>query len=213
VRTEAFITNMDTPLGTSVGNALEIAECIETLKGEGPADLEALVLRLGARMVQMAGLAGGDREAEARVRDALGSGAALRKFGDMLVRQSGDAGVIDHPGRLPQARARHHVKATAAGYVSRLDAEAVGRVAVMLGAGRDRVDAPIDAAAGVKVLKKPGDALDQGDDVLVLHYNDAQRLDQAIGTAQSAIEIAATPPAPVPLVLGWVHAQGETSYV
>jgi len=213
VRTEAFITNMDTPLGRTVGNALEIAECIETLKGAGPADLEALILRLGARMVQMADQARGDAEAEVRVRDALRSGAALRKFGDMLLRQSGDAGVIDDPGRMPQARGRHHVEATASGYISRLDAEAVGRTAVMLGAGRDRVDAPIDLAAGVTVLKKPGDALNQGDSVLVLHYNDDRQLDQAIRLAQSAIEIAAVPPAPAPLVLGWVHAEGEMSYV
>jgi thymidine phosphorylase len=83
----------------------------------------------------------------------------------------------------------------------------------MLGAGRDRVDAPIDLAAGVKILKKPGDALNQGDAVLVLHYNDEQQLDQAIRLAQSAIEIAAAPPASAPLVLGWVHAGGEMSYV
>jgi pyrimidine-nucleoside phosphorylase len=213
VRTEAFITNMDTPLGMAVGNALEIEECIQTLKGSGPSDLEALILRLGARMVQLAGRAKGEAEAEACVRDALGSGAALRKFADMLVRQGGDAGVIDHPDRLPQARWRHSVGAAAAGYISRLDAEAVGRAAVMLGAGRDMVDAPIDLAAGVKVLKKPGDAVNDGDAVVVLHYNDEQRLDQAIALAQSGIEIAARPPSSAPLVLGWVHAQGEMSYV
>ncbi len=213
VRTEAFITNMDTPLGTAVGNALEIAECIETLKGEGPADLEALILRLGARMVQLAERARGAVEAQACVRDALESGAALRKFGDMLVRQGADAGVIENPGRMPQARRHRHVEAAATGYISRLDAEAVGRAAMMLGAGRDRVDAPIDLAAGVMVLKKPGDPVTQGDDVLVLHYNDEEQLGQAILLAQSAIDIAATPPSPAPLVLGWVHAEGEVSYV
>jgi pyrimidine-nucleoside phosphorylase len=212
VRTEAFITNMDTPLGTTVGNALEIAECIETLKGEGPADLEALILRLGARMVQLADRARGVVDAQACVRDALESGAALRKFGDMLVRQGADAGVIDHPGRMPQARRQQRLEAAATGYISRLDAGAVGRAAMMLGAGRDRMDAPIDLAAGVKVLKKPGDAVRQGDDVLVLHYNDEERLAQAIRLAQSAIDIAATPPPPAPLVLGWVHAEGEMSY-
>ncbi len=212
VRTEAFITNMDTPLGTTVGNALEIAECIETLKGEGPADLEALILRLGARMVLLADRAQGDVEADACVRGALESGAALRKFGQMLARQGGDAGVIDNPGRMPQARRRRYVEATAPGYVSRLDAEKVGRAAVMLGAGRDRVDAPIDLAAGVKVLKKPGDAVEQGDYVLVLHYNDDHQLDEAVRLAQSAIDIGAVPPSSTPLVLGWVHAQGETSY-
>jgi pyrimidine-nucleoside phosphorylase len=213
VRTEAFITSMDTPLGTTVGNALEITECIETLKGAGPADLEALILRLGARMVQLADRATGDAEAEACVREALASGAALRKFGQMLARQGGDATVIDNPGKLPHARWRRDVAATASGYISRLDAEAVGRAAVMLGAGRDRMDAPIDLAAGVKVLKKPGAAVTKGDNVLVLHYNDERQLHEALRLAQSAIDIGADPPPPAPLVLGWVHARGEKSYV
>jgi pyrimidine-nucleoside phosphorylase len=213
VRTEAFITRMDTPLGTTVGNALEIAECIATLKGDGPPDLEALILRLGARMVQLADRAIGDGEAEACVRDGLRSGAALRKFGHMLERQGGDARVIDDPTRMPQARQRRGVEASASGYLSRLDAEAVGRAAAMLGAGRDRVDAAIDLAAGVTVVKKPGDAVNRGDEVLVLHYNDEQQLDEATRLARSAIEIAEAPEAPAPLVLGWVHAQGEMSYL
>jgi pyrimidine-nucleoside phosphorylase len=203
---------MDTPLGTTVGNALEIAECIDTLKGEGPADLVALIVRLGARMVQLADRAHTDAEAEVRVRDALASGAALRKFEEMLVRQGGDAGVIDNPGKLPQAGRRTSIEATAAGYLTRLDAEAVGRAAVMLGAGRDRVDAPIDLAAGVKVLKKPGDTIKLGDSVLVLHYNDEHLLEEAIRLARSAIDIGPTPPPSTPLVLGWVRAQGEMSY-
>jgi pyrimidine-nucleoside phosphorylase/thymidine phosphorylase len=213
VRTEAFITNMDSPLGTAVGNALEIAECIQTLKGEGPADLQALILRLGARMVQLADRARGDAEAEACVRDALQSGAALRKFAAMVVRQGGDAGIIDNPGRMPQAQRRQAIEAPTFGFILRIDAEAVGRAAVMLGAGRDRVDAPIDLAAGVVLLKKPGDAVAQGDRVLDLHYNDSQRLDQALELARSAIEIGAARAPAAPLVLGWVHAHGETSYV
>jgi pyrimidine-nucleoside phosphorylase len=213
VRTEAFITSMNAPLGTTVGNALEIAESLETLKGRGPADLMALVIRLGTRMVQLAGRATGDAEAEAGVREALESGAALRKFREMVMRQGGDTDVIDNPDRLPQARSLRAVEAPAGGYVTRLDAEAVGRAAVMLGAGRDRVDAPVDLAAGVRLLKKPGDAIKRGDDVLVLHYNDEHQLDEAVRLARSAIEIGASPPASTPHILGWVHAQGETSYV
>ncbi|HUE88471.1 MAG TPA: thymidine phosphorylase [Vicinamibacterales bacterium] len=213
VRTEAFITNMDTPLGGAVGNALEIAECIDTLKGAGPPDLVALIVRLGTRMVQLANRANSEAEAEACVRNALESGAALGKFQEMLVRQGGDAGVIDDAGKLPQARSRKYIEAAAAGYITRLDAEAVGRAAVMLGAGRARVDAPIDLAAGVTVLKKPGDAINQGDSVLALHYNEGRQLDEAIRLAESGIDIGDTPPPATPLVLGWVHAQGEMSYV
>jgi pyrimidine-nucleoside phosphorylase len=213
VRTEAFITNMDAPLGTAVGNALEMAECIDTLKGAGPPDLEALVFRLGARMVQVAGRVTGDAEAEACVREALASGAALRKFREMLIRQGGDPGVIEVPGAMPQARRRQSVEAAATGYLTRLDAEAVGRAAVALGAGRARVDAPIDLSAGVTVLKKPGELIARGDEVLVLHYNDGPSLDEAVQLAQSAIEIGPTPAPSTPLILGWVHAQGEMSYV
>jgi pyrimidine-nucleoside phosphorylase/thymidine phosphorylase len=213
VRTEAFITNMDAPLGMTVGNALEIGECIETLKGKGPADLQALVLRLAARMMQVAELAATDAEAGACVRHALQSGAALGKFREMLVRQGGDPAVIDIPGTLPQAQRRRSLVAPATGYLSRLDAEAVGRAAVLLGAGRARVEAPIDLSAGVTVVKKPGDAIEQGDEVLVLHYNDGHPVDEAARLAQSAIEIGATPPPSTPLILGWVHAHGEMSYV
>jgi pyrimidine-nucleoside phosphorylase len=213
VRTEAFITNMETPLGHAVGNALEIAECIETLKGRGPKDLESLIVRLAGRMVQLADRASSEAEAEACVRTALVSGAALAKFEAMVKRQGGDASVISNPKRLPQAARRRSVDAASSGYVSRVDAEAIGRAAVLLGAGRARVDAPVDLAAGVIIVKKPGDAVVLGDRMLELHYNDAAQLAEAVAVAQSAVEVSAEPPAPSPLVLAWVHAEGESRYV
>ena len=213
IRTEAFITNMDTPLGNAVGNALEIAECVEMLQGRGPRDLETLIVRLASRMVQLGGRAGTDQEAETCVRDALRSGAALDKFEAMVEAQGGDVRVIHAPDRLPRAASRRQIEAPAAGYVSRIDAEAVGRAAMLLGAGRARADATIDPAAGITLVKKPGDAVKSGDHVLELHYNDDAEVSEAIAVARAAIGVSPEPVASSPLVMAWVHAEGETSYV
>jgi pyrimidine-nucleoside phosphorylase len=213
VRTEAFITSMDSPLGQAVGNALEISECIDTLRGRGPTDLENLVVRLATRMVYLAGRAETEADALTRVRNALESGAAFQKFEAMIERQGGDTRVVRDPALLPRAASRQDVGARGNGYIRRIDAEAIGRAAMLLGAGRERVDAAIDPAVGITLLKKPGDAVESGDDVLTLHYNDAGRLQEALSIATAALELSRDPVAPTPLVLAWVHAEGETSYV
>ncbi len=211
VPTEAFITSMDGPLGHAVGNALEIAECIETLSGRGPADLHALVIRLAARMVRLGGGASTDEEAEGAVTTALASGAALAKLRAMIARQGGDASVVDEPGRLPQARARLSVTSPASGVVIGLDAELVGRASMLLGAGRDRVDGLIDHATGIVVHRKPGDEVRAGDRVMDLHYNDARRLDEARTLALQAIAVGDEAAIKAPLVLGWVRSDSESS--
>jgi pyrimidine-nucleoside phosphorylase len=213
IRTEAFITRMDTPLGHAVGNALEIEECIETLQGRGPRDLETLIVRLASRMVQLGQRASNPQEAEACVRNALRSGAALERFQAMVEKQGGDVRVIREPQRLPRATRRHQIEASSPGYVSRIDAEAVGRAAMLLGAGRARADMRIDLAAGVTLLKKPGDAVKSGDHVLELHYNDDAALAEAVDVARAALAISTEPVPPAPLVMAWVHAEGESSYV
>ena len=213
VRTEAFITAMEAPLGRAVGNALEIAECIDTLQGNGPKDLEAVTVRLASRMVVIAGRARDAEDGEQRVRDALGSGSALAKFHEIVVRQGGDGAVVSDPSRLPRADQRRSVTAPMDGYLVRLDAELVGRASMLLGAGRDRVDAVIDAAAGIVVDRKPGDRVTKGEPVMTMHYNDASRIEAAARLAQSAIEVGDTPPASAPLVRAWVHHEGEATYV
>ena len=199
VRTEAFISAMEAPLGRAVGNAMEIAECVETLKGRGPEDLESLVIRLATRMVWLAGQAMTEASAETRVREALGSGTALAKLSAMIARQGGDAAIVDDPTRLPQARHRHAVAATATGYVRRVDAELVGRASMLLGAGREKVSDTIDPGAGIVIQAKPGAAVTPGAPILELHFNDDRGLVDAIRLAESAIELspteAAAPPA------------------
>jgi pyrimidine-nucleoside phosphorylase len=157
VRTEAFITRMDAPLGRAVGNALEIQECIDMLRGDGPEDLKTIVLRIAARMVQLGGHAGTEVEARAKVEAAIASGAALEKFRAVIERQDGDPRVIDEPSLLPSAAHVHTIPADRSGVVSALDAFLVGRASVALGAGRDKKGDPVDFAAGLRVVCKPGE--------------------------------------------------------
>ena len=213
VRTEAFITRMDVPLGRAVGNALEIAECIEVLKGTGPADLTALVVRLATRMVRLAEKAATDEEAEATVRAALTSGAALEKLRALIKGQGGDPAVVDDTSRLPAAKSVHRLTAERSGFVTALDALLVGRAAVALGAGRDKKGDAVDLAAGIMLLKKPGEAVSAGDTLMALRYNDGSRLNAAIALAAQATVIGDQAPLEQGLVMGWVHDSGETLFV
>jgi pyrimidine-nucleoside phosphorylase len=213
VRTEAFITRMDTPLGRAVGNSVEIAECIEVLSGAGPADLTALVITLASRMVWLRGEVASEAEAEQKVRDSLASGAAREKLRQMIKWQGGDERVVEDTGRLPQARHVHHLKAGTPGFMQSLDALLVGRAAVALGAGRDKKADQVDLSAGIRLHKKPGDPVAAGESMLELLYNDEARLPAALSLAAQAAVIGEQPPADAPLVIGWVHDSGEQLFV
>ena len=213
LRTEAFITRMDTPLGCAVGNSLEIAECVEVLSGKGPADLSALIVRLASRMVLLGGKAATEKEAEDKVRHALRSGAAREKLRQMITWQGGDASIVDDVTRLPSARHSHMVTATKAGYLASLDALLVGRTAVALGAGRDKKSDPVDLSAGILLHKKPGDAVTAGEPIMELRFNEVSRLAAALQLATEAISIGDRAPAAEPLVMGWVHDGGEQMFV
>jgi pyrimidine-nucleoside phosphorylase len=189
VKTEAILTSMDAPLGRAVGNSLEVIEALETLKGRGPSDLEALSISLAARMLRLSGAAASDNEAEKMIRNALASGRALEKFRQMIKRQGGDGRVVDDYARLPVAPFRAHFNADRAGFVSGLDAERIGRAAMALGAGRERAEDLIDPAVGVVVLTKPGDCAKAGDPILELHYRDASRLDAALAVLRNACRV------------------------
>jgi pyrimidine-nucleoside phosphorylase len=213
VRTEAFITRMDVPLGRAVGNALEVAECIDVLSGRGPADLTELIVRMASRMVQVGEKAGSDQDAESTVRAALGSGAAREKLKQLITWQGGDPAVVDDTGHLPAARLSHQVTATRAGYVTSLDALLIGRAAVALGAGRDKKGDRVDLSAGILLRKKPGEQVAAGEPVLEVRYNDQARLDAAVALAAQAVVIGDQAPPEPPLVMGWVHDHGETMFV
>jgi pyrimidine-nucleoside phosphorylase len=204
VRTEAVITDMDAPLGHAVGNALEVIECIEVLKGRGPRDLTELAVVLASRML-VVGQHASDADAEAKVRRALESGQALERLRALIAQQSGDASVVDDYTRFPGARRRQVVTADRSGFVSQMRAELVGRASMALGAGRSRVEDRIDHGAGVLIRRKPGEAVSAGDPIFELLHNDDRGLQDAIALARESIVITADAPRARPLVRGMVR--------
>jgi pyrimidine-nucleoside phosphorylase len=205
VRTEAIITRMDAPLGRAVGNALEVIECLDVLKGGGPADLVEVSVELTARMLVLGGVAGDAVDGARQARAAIASGQGLDRFRRIIEQQGGDPRVVDDDRRLAVAPGRHVVTADRAGFLTGLDAELVGRASVGLGAGRDRVEDHVDPGVGITLMAKPGDELRAGDPVLALHYRDHGRLDQAIGLATRAIHMGDGRPAALPLIVGEVR--------
>jgi pyrimidine-nucleoside phosphorylase len=204
VRTEAILTRMDAPLGRAVGNALEVIESIETLRGLGPRDLTELSVLLAARMVLIAGRADTMAEAERQVRDALVSGAGLDRFRRMVARQGGDPAVVDRPGVLVLAPGREMVRAPRAGYVTGLEAMLIGRAAAALGAGRATADDKIDHGVGIRIVASLGSLVRTGEPALELIHRDGRGLREASELAMQAIELGGAPPAPQPLVVGEV---------
>jgi pyrimidine-nucleoside phosphorylase len=205
VRTEALITRMDVPLGRAVGNALEVIECIDVLKGRGPADLIEVSVELAARMLVLGGVASDRADAERRVRGAIASGEGLERFRRIIEAQGGDPHVVEDYGGLPSAPYRHIVQAPRGGCLTNIDAELVGRASVALGAGRDRVDDPVDPAVGIAVVGTLGAEVKAGDAVLELHYRDRARLETAVPLAIRSIVVGDEKPAVRSLIIDEVH--------
>ncbi len=211
VETEALLTAMDAPLGRAVGNANEVIESIETLKGRGPADLESLSVMLAARMLVRAHVARDEADATARVRQALASGAGVEVFRAVIAAQGGDPRVIDDYSRLPSVPRHEPWTAPRSGVVGRMDAELIGRAAVMLGAGRDRADASVDPAVGLEVVAPIGTQVRAGDPVLTIACANADRIAAARQLLDQAIDIVDEAPVTRPLVLGTVRAASVAS--
>ena len=201
VRTEALLTRMDAPLGRAVGNAVEVIESIETLKGRGPKDVEMLSVELAARMLVLARIDRDLPSATARVRQAIASGAGVEKFRAIIAQQGGDPHVVDDYSRLPAPRHREEWRADRGGVVADLDAETIGRAAVSLGAGRHRTGTHVDPAAGIEILAPIGTAVDAGTPVLRLGSSDRARIDEAKAMLAGAVRIADRADAQPPLVI------------
>ena len=199
VATEAVLTSMGTPIGRTVGNAVEVREAIATLDGRGPADTTELSVVLTARMLVLGRIAATVDEAEARVRDALESGRGLEKFGEIIEAQGGDRRVIDDSSRLPAAPSQRPVEAPSGGWVT-IDARAVGDAAVVLGAGRDRAEADVDPSAGIEILATEGSEVSAGETVMVAAGRDAARVEAAAALLARAIVINQVRPTPEPIV-------------
>lgn len=167
----AVISDMNQPLGFAVGNALEVKEAIDTLKGKGPKDLEELCLTLGSKMVYLAEKADTVEEAREKLIDAIKTGKAIEVFKTFITAQGGDASIIDEPGKLPTATYTFEVEAKEAGYVSEIVANEIGIAASILGAGRLTLDSKIDLAVGLVLNKKVGDKVEVGDSLVTIHSN------------------------------------------
>jgi pyrimidine-nucleoside phosphorylase len=189
VRTQAVVTDMEAPLGRAVGNALEIAECIQVLRNEGPEEVAEVAIDIASRMTQLAGLDRDAASATARVRQALTSGRALGVLERMIAFQGGDPRVIGEPARMGVAPDRLVIPARRAGIVQSIGAEAVGRASSVLGAGRDAVGDAVDHAVGVIVQVRPGDRVAAGEPLFELHHRAGRGVEAAEALCIAAVTI------------------------
>ncbi|MBI4470414.1 MAG: thymidine phosphorylase [Acidobacteria bacterium] len=190
----ALITDMNQPLGRMVGNALEVIECLETLRGRGPEDLTTLSVELAAQMVVLGGFASHMEHARALMRDLIESGAGLEKFREVIAEQGGDPAVVDDYSCLPAAAHKYELAADTSGFVRSLAAESVGLASMILGAGREQVDSKIDPGVGIELHKKVGDRVERGERLCTVHYNGAERLSEAVFLLVSAYRFSEEPP-------------------
>jgi pyrimidine-nucleoside phosphorylase len=206
----AVLTSMDAPLGCAVGNATETREAIEVLHGKGPADLVECTLVLGAEMLVLGGKAKDVTEATAKLRAAIASGAAVRVMEKMVEAQHGDPSVVADPSKLAVAPGVVEIKAPRAGFVTGVDALAIGLAGVAMGAGRTRADQAVDPAVGIDVLAKPGDAVTAGHvlaRLFVRAEGDAAAVRERV---TGAFVIGDAPPAVKSLVVGRITARADS---
>lgn len=201
VETEAVITRMDDPLGRAVGNALEVREAIDVLRGQGPAALRLLILTLAARMLMAARLVPDEAAGVERAERMLQSGAALDRFRQLVAGQGGRLGTLNDESTLPEAEVQTRVPAPRDGVVVGIDAESIGRAALRLGAGRLVHGAAVDPAAGIVLDVARGDRVVSGQTVAVLHHAATVSADEAEALVQAALELGDTAPAAAPWVM------------
>ncbi|AOU02853.1 pyrimidine-nucleoside phosphorylase [Bacillus velezensis] len=194
-QTMAVISDMSQPLGFAIGNALEVQEAIDTLRGEGPEDLNELVLTLGSQMVVLAKKAETLEEARTKLQEVMKNGKALEKFKEFLSNQGGDASVVDEPSKLPQAAYKIDVPAKEAGVVSEIIADEIGVAAMLLGAGRATKEDEIDLAVGIMLRKKVGDKVEKGEPLVTLYAN-RENVDDVTAKVYDNIRISEKAEAP-----------------
>jgi pyrimidine-nucleoside phosphorylase len=207
-RVVALLTAMDRPLGHAVGNALEVEEAVLALQGGGPEDLRTLTVALAAEMLEVAGSARGV-EARRQAAAALDDGRALSLMERVIEAQGGNPGVLEDPGILPQAPIRRVFEADRDGSIAALDVKAIGDAAVVLGAGRLAVGAPVDPAVGFHITARAGDRVSRGEPLATIHARSEQAAAVAEAALRAAVPIAREPgDAPLPLVSHRVDRDG-----
>lgn len=201
----AVLTNMDIPLGCGIGNALEVAEAMQVLRGEGPDDLRRVSLVLAAHMVSLS-LGITVDEAMVRVEDALDNGRAWNTFCRWITAQGGDPLVCEDPSRMKQSSLIREVRAPRSGYIIHMNTEKIGEAAVVLGAGRVRKEDDIDPAAGLRILKKTGDLVHEGDALAILHTEREDAFEDGAVRYLDAIAFGEDAPAAMPLISRVIRA-------
>ncbi|OQP02811.1 pyrimidine-nucleoside phosphorylase [Geobacillus sp. 44C] len=198
-KTMAVISDMSQPLGYAVGNALEVKEAIDTLKGKGPEDLQELCLTLGSYMVYLAEKASSLEEARELLENSIQEGKALETFKVFLEAQGGDASVVDDPSKLPQAKYQWELEAPEDGYVAEIVADEVGTAAMLLGAGRATKESTIDLSVGLVLRKKVGDAVKKGESLVTI-YSNTENIEEVKQKLAKSIRISQIPVAKPTLI-------------
>ncbi len=186
----ALITDMNQPLGRAAGNALEVAESIQTLQNNGPQDLSEITISLASQMLLMSGVGQHKKEISEKLRKTLASGAAFEKFKQMVRLHDGDLRVIDDPSLLPSAKIQKTIAATISGWITKADARAIGKAVLSLGAGRKSVDDTVNHAAGVSHIVKTGEYVEKDQTLAIIHACDKTSLREASAYIESAFEIS-----------------------
>jgi pyrimidine-nucleoside phosphorylase len=196
----ALITDMDQPLGSMIGNALEVVEVVEVLRGEGPEDLRQLCLELAGWMLHLGGVSATVEDGKRQSEKLISSGKALDKFRQMVELQGGDPRAIDDPGKLPQAQHTMTISSPRGGYLASLKCEQIGTACVVLGGGRERKEDSVDPAVGIVLHKKIGDAVSTGELLATIHYNSEARAQRACELLEESYQIADSPVEKRPLI-------------
>jgi len=201
-RVVALLTDMSSPIGRTIGNALETREAIEVLRNAGPEDTRELTLALGSEMLVLGGVTRSRSDARARLQRALADGSAFERFVRLVKAQGGDTRVLEDPSKLPRARATLALTASRAGVVARIDPLELGLCAVALGAGRRHAEDPVDAGAGIEILAPLGTRVKKGASLAILHGRTPALLRAELPRAARAFQIGRSAPAKVSRVLG-----------
>ena len=187
--TMAIITNMDVPLGYNIGNSLEVIESVDVLKGNGPKDLTEVSVELASSMVMLSKNISIE-EAKSQVLDAINNGKAFEKFKELVKAQGGNVSWIEDTSRFPRAKFQIEVKSLKSGFIKSMDTENIGKVACKLGAGRETKEDIIDYSAGIKVLKKTSDFVNEGEVLAILYTNKEDKIQNAINDYLNSLEFS-----------------------
>lgn len=192
-KTIAVISNMDQPLGNAIGNALEVMEAIETLKGNGPEDFTNLCMELGSHMLIAGGKADSKEDAQKKLKQVIEDGSALDKLATFIKAQGGDESFVYHPEKFKLATIQKEIPAKEAGYISQMICDEIGICSLILGGGRASKEDTIDLSVGFILHKKVGDAVAEGDSIATIYANDEKKLAEAVERFYKAVSIAKSP--------------------